>query len=72
MQRTLEYIFCQLVITGVIASTVQLTDNTEAITEEINCNSGEKHLRECLPDVLDGISNRTDVAVLTCSAFTAF
>ena len=55
-----------------MASTVQLTDHAEAITEGINCNSGENHLRDCLPDVLDGIRSRSDVAGLTCSTFTVF
>ena len=50
-------------------SRVQLTEEAETIVEEIICNSGEKHLRDCLPDVLD-TRGRREVAGLTCSMFT--
>ncbi len=47
-------------------------EDAETVAEEINCNSGENNLRDCLPDVLDGIHSRSDVAGLTCSTFTVF
>ncbi|XP_064397919.1 neurotrypsin-like isoform X4 [Halichondria panicea] len=50
---------------GVIASAVQLTEAAETLTEEIDCNSGDLHLRDCLPGMLD-TNGRRGVAGLTC------
>ncbi len=47
-------------------------EEAETITERVNCNSGENHLRDCLPDMLDSIDGRSTVAGLTCSTFTVF
>ena len=60
------------VLTGVRANTVQLTKNARTIVETINCNDGDEDLRDCLPDNLDDIDRRSQVAGLICSTSTAY
>ena len=50
--------------------TIQLTGNARTVTEEIDCNDEAENLRDCLPDVLDGLHDRRQVARLRCSMFT--
>ncbi|XP_064397913.1 uncharacterized protein LOC135344604 isoform X1 [Halichondria panicea] len=52
--------------TGVTASTVQLTEDAQTVMSNINCYSGNKFFRDCLPDSL---STRRDneVAGLICN-----
>ncbi len=52
-------------------STVRLTEDTWTVTSDINCNSGDKKLRDCLPDSLN-TRHMGEVAGLICSAFTTY
>ncbi len=49
--------------------TIQLTGNARTVTETIDCDAEAENLRDCLPDVLDGLSGRSQVARLICSMF---
>ncbi|XP_064397908.1 neurotrypsin-like isoform X3 [Halichondria panicea] len=52
--------------TGVTASTVRLTEDAETVTSDVNCNSGDKNLRDCLPDSLS-TGHNDEVAGLICN-----
>ncbi len=67
----LDNVTLTIVFPGVTASTVWLMDNAWTVMSDINCNSGDKKLRDCLPDSLY-TRNKDEVAGLICSAFTTY
>ena len=52
--------------------TIQLMGNARTVTEEIDCDAEAENLRDCLPDVLDGLDDRRQVAGLICSSFNTY
>ncbi len=61
-----------LLRTGVTVGTIQLTGYSRTVTEPIDCDDEAENLRDCLPNVLDGLDGRRQVVGLICSTFNTY